>query len=125
MKPYVHAVITAKKFGGKPEDYMAIHEFFDMTKAAVPDMRHRMILHNAMGIYICEQRFGSTMVNSDGDTVSVRDIGEDHVIQDLGFIPTLEQCIKNMSLEPWMAGGRKHQKTRTQFMSFDESMLVD
>jgi hypothetical protein len=49
MKPLKHAVSSAKRFGGKPEDYQAIHDFFDMGKAAHPDVRHRALLHHSMG----------------------------------------------------------------------------
>lgn len=104
MKPYKHAKISAHRFGGKPEDYMEIHEWFDHSKAVVPDMRHRMVLHNAFGIYVCQQVFGHTFVNSDGRVVSVRDVGEQHVMDDLGVIPSLERCLRGMDLEQWMGG---------------------
>ncbi len=28
-KPYIHALSSAKKFGGKPEDYLEIHQLMD------------------------------------------------------------------------------------------------
>ena len=104
MKPLVHARISAKRYGGIPEDYLEIHDFFDSTKMALPDIRHRMMLHNAVGCYIAERIFGHTIVNSDNKTVHVRDIAENHIIEDLGFIPTLEQCFKGMPIEAWMGG---------------------
>ncbi len=104
MKPMVHARISAKKFGGVAEDYLAIHDFFDMTKMALPDIRHRMVLHNSVGCYIAEKVFGHTITNSDNKTVHVRDVAEAHIIEDLGFIPTLERCFSGMPLEPWMGG---------------------
>lgn len=107
MKPHIHSVISAKRFGGIPDDYIKIHNWFDQTKSNVPDMRHRMLLHNSFGIFLCEQQFGVTITNSEGKQVSVRDVAEDHVMQDLGFIPTVERCIQTMKLEPWMAGSRK------------------
>lgn len=115
MKPHLHANISAKQHGGKPEDYMAIHEFIDHSKAAVADVRHRAMLHSAWGIYVVSQVFGNLITNSDGKTVSVRDIAEEHVIQDLGFIPTMEDWLKTMPIEPWMSGTRK---TR-QVLSFN------
>jgi hypothetical protein len=113
MKPHIHAVISAKKYGGKPEDYYEVHNFFDSTKIAVPDHRHRAFLHNAYGIFLLEKVFGVTITNSDGDKVSVRDLGEDHVAQDLGFIPTLEECfnaLHNRDTE-WLSGTRKKNPT--------------
>lgn len=104
MKPFQHAKNSARKYGGKPEDYQAVHDLFDSTKSALPDMRHRAVLHSAFGIFLVERVFGTTIENSEGRRVSVRDIGEDHVIEDLGFIPTIEHWMRNMRLEPWMGG---------------------
>ncbi len=107
MKPHIHAKNTVKKHGGKLEDYQAIHDFIDSSKMAVPDMRHRAMLHSAWGIYIVERVFGTLITNSDGKLVSVRDIAEEHVIEDLGFIPTMQDYLENMELKPWMGGQRK------------------
>lgn len=109
MKPHMHARNSARKYGGKPEDYQAIHDFFDQTKAALPDMRHRAVLHNAFGIFLAERMFGTLITNSDGKQVSVRDIGEDHVIEDLGFIPTLQDYLKHIDLDgaAWMSGTKR------------------
>jgi hypothetical protein len=110
MKPLIHAIISAKKFGGHPDDYLEIHNFFDSSKAALPDVRHRAILHSSFGIFIAEKLFGVYVTNSQGLRVSVRDICEDHVLQDLGFIPTIERWFKNMPIEPWMSGSAKKHK---------------
>lgn len=112
MKPYYHAVITAKRYGGLPEDYIEIHDFFDSSKQCLPDVRHRALLHSSFGIFILERVFGTTITNSDGKSVCVRDIGEDHVMQDMGFIPTVEWWLKDLPIEPRMMGkqGRKLQK---------------
>jgi len=118
MKPFVHAKNSARKYGGKPEDYQAVHDFFDSSKAALPDMRHRAILHSAFGIFVLERVFGTTITNSFGKQVSVRDLGEDHVIEDLGFIPTVEHWLRNMNEEPWMYGA-KRGGTRSRFIKID------
>lgn len=104
MKPLVHARISAKKFGGVAEDYLAIHDFMDCTKMALPDVRHRMVLHNSVGCFIAEKVFGHTITNSENKTVHVRDVAEAHVIEDLGFIPTFEKCFSGMAIEQWMGG---------------------
>lgn len=109
MKPYLHGLISVKKFGGKPEDYQDIHDWFDQTKAFVPDMRHRAILHNAFGIFLCEQFFGTTITNSDGKVVSVRDVGEQHVLDDLGSIPTVQDYLTHLPMLDWL-GGPKRRK---------------
>jgi hypothetical protein len=109
MKPLVHARISAKRYGGVAEDYLAVHDFIDHSKAAIPDMRHRAMLHHAWGIYLAERVFGTAIVNSAGKQVSVRDIAEDHVKEDLGFIPTLEQWLKGLPMEKWMSGTMKRR----------------
>ncbi len=58
MKPLLHARRSALEFGGKPEDYIDIHNWFDQTKAHIPDASHRLVLHNSFGIFLCEQQFG-------------------------------------------------------------------
>jgi hypothetical protein len=115
MKPHLHARNSVKKYGGQPEDYQAIHDFFDSSKSSVADVRHRAMLHSAWGIFLVERVFGTCIVNSDGKQVSVRDIGEDHVIEDLGFIPTMEHWLRNMPIEPWMSG-TKRGGTRTKII---------
>lgn len=84
MKPFIHAKASAKRYGGEPKDYLAIHDFMDSSKAALADVRHRAVFHSAFGIFIVEKVFGTNITNSEGKLVSVRDIAEDHVREDLG-----------------------------------------
>lgn len=110
IKPLIHAKISVKRHGGSVEDYMPIHDFIDSSKAAVPDMRHRAILHSSFGCYLVEQVFGTHFKNSDGKDVSTRDIAEEHIIDDLGFIPTVDKWLDNMELKPWMSGAAKKRR---------------
>lgn len=112
MKPYLHGKISSKKFGGKPEDYLKIHDFIDSSKAHFPDMRHRALLHNSFGVYIAEMVFGTNITNSEGKLVSVRDVAEYHVIDDLGRIPTVQDYLEGMPFYPWL-GGPKRKTTHT------------
>lgn len=114
MKPFLHSRIHAKKYGGIPSDYEDIDTFIDSSKMALPDMRHRAILHSAFGCFIVEQVFGITRTNSDGISYSPRDVAEDHIIQDLGFIPTVEAYLQNMTLQPWMSGTNKSMSKQTK-----------
>jgi len=47
-----------------------------------------------------------TIVNSAGREVSVREIGEIHVLEDFGlkFIPTAQDYLENMVMQQWMNG---------------------
>lgn len=104
MKPFIHARSSAAKFGGKPDDYLPIHDLMDSSKSALADVRHRAIYHSAFGVFMVEKILGTTITNSDGRTVSVREVAEQHVMEDLGFIPTMETWLRNMKIEPWMSG---------------------
>lgn len=112
MKPFIHAKNSARKYGGVPEDYQHIHDFFDSSKATLPDIRHRALLHSSFGIFLLERVFGTTITNSEGKQVSVRDLGEDHVIEDMGFIPTVEKWLGNMTIQHWMFGSRRGKITK-------------
>ena len=81
--PYHHALSSVKKWGGEPEDYQAIHDWFDETKAHFADFRHRALRHHSEGIFMAERQFGPTIKIATGRDVSVRLIGEQHV----RFIP--------------------------------------
>lgn len=128
MKPYLHALRSVKKWGGKVEDYQKLHDWFDQTKAHFPDMRHRAILHNSFGIFLLEQVFGINITNSDGKIVSVRDIGEQHVIDDVGTIPTIQDYLQGMPFYDWLGGKTKETKTMNLdnlFPKGNADMMID
>jgi hypothetical protein len=102
--PIKHAESSARKFGGKPEDYLVIHDWFDQSKAYLPDFRHRALRHHAEGIFLCEKIFGVTITNSDGKAVPVRYLGEQHVREDLGRIPTACDWLREIKPQSWMYG---------------------
>lgn len=106
-KPNIHALNSVKRFGGSPEDYISIHDKIDATKSAHASMKHRIVFHSAYGIYLLEELFGHTLTNSEGKMVCVRDIAEQHVMEDLGFIPSLDDWLKEMKEQPWMSGMRR------------------
>lgn len=104
--PYFHAESSARKFGGKPDDYLPIHNWFDDSKQSFADFRHRALKHHAEGIYAAEAIFGFTITNSDGKEVPVRYIGEQHVSEDCGGrIPSLADWLSKIKPEIWMSRG--------------------
>ena len=104
MKPHIHAKNSAKKWGGAPEDYQSIHDTIDSSKSAHASVRHRLVLHSAFGIYLVERIHGVLLTNSDGAKVSVRDVAEDHVLEDLGTIPSLDDWLTELPIQQWMGG---------------------
>ena len=109
-KPWIHALASAKRHGGIPENYLPIHDLMDSSKAVIADSRHRALTHNSWFIgTILEKIFGNHIVNSDGKKVSVRTIGEEHVLEDFArrFIPSASDYLTAMEYQSWMENGRK------------------
>lgn len=103
---WFHAQSSARKFGGKPDDYIAIHDWFDDTKETFADFRHRALRHHSQGIFEAERVFGKTITNSEGRIVPVRYIGEQHVREDCGgVIPSVSDWFRNIKPETWMSRG--------------------
>jgi len=119
MKPYLHARSSVHKWGGIVDDYQPIHDFLDSSKAHHADMRHRALYHNSNGPYLCERIFGTNITNTEGKLISVRDIAERHIIEDLGRIPSVTEYLTHMQM-PWWIGGKGHQKKQ-----IDDDRIVD
>ena len=103
---WYHCQSSARKFGGIPEDYIQIHQWFDETKELFADFRHRALRHHAHGIYECERKFGITITNSAGREVPVRLIGEQHVKEDCGGrIPSVQDWLSQLMPQRWMNAG--------------------
>ncbi|WP_461191125.1 DUF6915 family protein [Bradyrhizobium sp. UFLA06-06] len=87
MRPYQHAISSARALGGRWQDYLAVHEFLDSTKAACADMRHRMILHSVdFGTAIARTAFP--------DRDDVDQLVRQHVVEDLGESRTLSDWLR-------------------------------
>lgn len=100
--PYHHALSSVKKFGGTVNDYTYIHAWFDESKSAYADFRHRALRHHSMGIFQLERLFGSVIVNSDNKEIPIRLIGEQHIIEDLGRIPSIQDWYETIVPKEWM-----------------------
>jgi hypothetical protein len=106
MHPSHHAMTSVKIWGGKPEDYVPIHDWLDATKEQFADARHRALRHHSHGIFEAERIFGHEIVNSDGRKVPVRYVAEQHVKEDCGGrIPTVADWLSKIQVEPWMNRG--------------------
>jgi hypothetical protein len=99
---YHHAVSSARKWGGTPEDYQAVHDYLDGSKVILADFRHRALRHHSEGCFAAEALFGITVTNSAGLAVPVRMIAEQHIIEDLGRIPSFADWVRCIKPEPWM-----------------------
>lgn len=102
MNPWHHSLSSVAKFGGKPEDFLPIHDWFDESKRSSTDPRHRALHHHSEGIFDCERVFGHAIKTSNGRVVPTRFIGEQHVKEDLGFIPTMMDWFSCIKAQKWM-----------------------
>jgi hypothetical protein len=100
--PYHHALSSVKKWGGTVEDTLAVHSWFDQSKEILADFRHRALRHHAEGIWHSEVVFGPTITLSTGRIIPTRWVGEQHVREDLGFIPSFADWVRAIRPEPWM-----------------------
>lgn len=104
--PWHHAESSARKYGGKPEDYIEIHNWFDMSKSQMANFRHRALRHHSFGIFELENVFGVTLTNSDGKKIPTRFIGEQHVREDCGgAIPSVQDWLRRLPGQRWMHVG--------------------
>jgi hypothetical protein len=105
MNSYYHSLSSVKHFGGKVEDYQLIHDWFDESKKIMSDFRHRALRHHSEGCFSCEEKFGTTITNSDDKIVPVKLIAERHITEDLGFIPTMIDWFKYIAPQKFMRRG--------------------
>jgi len=104
MTPYKHAQSSARKWGGCPTDYVALHDWFDETKAFTGDWTHRALRHHSAGIQWAIEKFGHVIVNSKGQNIPTKMLAEQHVEEDCGRIPTPQDWLKALAKNPeqWM-----------------------
>ncbi len=104
MTPYKHAQSSVAKWGGIPEDYIELHDWFDETKQYTGDWTHRALRHHSAGIQWAIERFGHSIRNSSGQAIPTKILAEQHVVEDCGFIPTPQDYLSVLAAnpKPWM-----------------------
>ena len=103
--PYYHSLSSVRRWGGTATDYQPIHDWFDESKMILADPRHRALRHHAEGIFMAETVFGTIITNSEGRAVPVRLIGEQHVREDLGRIPSFADWARLIQPASWILRG--------------------
>jgi hypothetical protein len=99
---YHHALSSVKRWGGTVDDFIKYHEWFDASKELMGDFRHRVLRHHTHGIFELERVFGPTITLSNGRIIPTRWVGEQHVTEDLGIIPTLSDWLMWVQPQEWM-----------------------
>lgn len=118
--PLKHSQSSAQRFGGVADDYIFIHTVMDSSKLFLADWRHRALLHNTFGIHVFEQLMGSSFKRkSDGVEVCTRTVITQHIMEDLGAVPTPGEFLREMPLKHWMAGISQKDKKRMQTLTIE------
>lgn len=104
MTPWKHAESSVARWGGEPTDYIALHDWFDETKQFTGDWTHRALRHHSAGIQWAVERFGHAIRNSKGKLIPTKALAEQHVTEDCGFIPTPQDWLMQLTVNPdsWM-----------------------
>jgi hypothetical protein len=101
MKPLQHARITAHRYGGGWQDWIAIHDWIDRSKMIFPSMQHRMLLHSDFGEWLAVRIHGEKIGAEDGAVISTRDLFRDHQMEDLGRLVTLAEWLREIEADYW------------------------
>jgi hypothetical protein len=118
--PLQHSKSSAARFGGTADDYLHIHTVMDSSKLFLADWRHRALLHNTFGIHVFEQLIGSSFKRkSDGVDVCTRSVITQHIMEDLGAVPTPGEFLREMPLKYWMTGIKEKDKLRMQSLTIE------
>jgi len=108
--PLIHSKSSVKRWGGKVEDYLPIHELNDSPKMTMNNNSARLMTHNTWFAYhIIPKIFGYNITNSDGKSVDCVDIAMLHIAEDfrMKFVPTPQDYLKHLEVQPWMNNGVK------------------
>lgn len=108
--PLIHSKSSVKRWGGKVEDYLPIHELIDSPKACMNNNSARVLTHNTWFAYtIVPKVFGYNIINSDGKSVDVVDIAMLHISEDFRHkgIPTPQDYLENVVVQAWFNNGVK------------------
>ena len=105
--PHFHIESSARRFGGKPEDYADLHNWFDATKECFADFRHRALRHHSQGIFEAERHFGLLLPNG----TPTRLVAEMHVRQDCyNRIPSVADWLGRIAPQAWMNRGYREDQ---------------
>jgi hypothetical protein len=127
MTPVDHAISSQKKFGGNWKDYIELHDWFDETKAMTGNWTHRMLRHHAFGIQEAIRKFGHVIENSEGREVPTKILGEQHVKEDCGFIPTVSDWGDVIASQPkeWMLKVKTKRISKMEFREDSKNDLTN
>jgi len=113
----------AARWGGVPDDYLALIDFFDKPSEFAPDSPDAaaMITHNSFGIFFAEELLGTVIpLTETNDSskfpqiISTRSAAEDLVYARVGSIPPAGNLAAHTRLKLWMCGTEVRAALKTR-----------
>jgi hypothetical protein len=110
MHPLHHAKSSAKRLGGEPEDYLAIHSWMDESKSAFCSPMHRAYRHHLDILPDLVDVFGTHLPNH--PSITMASVLRDHLMEDCkGTTPSLRDWMMALKPQRWMVKN-KHMSTQ-------------
>ena len=103
------AELSARRFGGTPEDHLPLHRWFLETRSWTTGAAHLMVRHHAFGCFEAEETFGPVITWASGG-VPTRVAAEHHVQTVVGRVPTAADWLKRIRGDRWMLQATSAQK---------------
>ncbi len=101
--PYHHSLSSMRKWGGEVSDYLPLHTWFDLMSKAIAGISGTARCGITPRVFfMLETVFGPTLTLSSGKVIPTRWVGEQHVQEDLGFIPSFADWMRAIRPLPWM-----------------------
>ena len=104
------AVSSAQRFGGEPEHYRAVHDWFLATQSWSAGAEHLLFRHHSFGIFEAESRFGPALDIGGDQRVPTRVVAERHVQRVLGRVPAAIDVLRRIRGARWMLQATSPQK---------------
>ena len=109
MNPLGHSQTSAHRYNAPMELFLPIHELIDSSKCLMNNNSGRALIYNTFFIQtILPKIFGHYITLPNGRKIDVVDIGMTHLMEDFrGQIPTAQDYLENLVIQPWMNNGVK------------------
>jgi hypothetical protein len=98
MHPYHHALSSQRTYGGAVSDYLALHSWFDASKAVLGHFTHRALRHHREGVAESARIFGETIAVAGGTRIPVEALGLQHLAEDVGILPSAADWLSHLDL---------------------------
>ncbi len=109
-EPAELAIASAARFGGVPDHYLALHDWFLATGSWCDGAEHLLFRHHSFGIFEAESRFGPALDIGDGRRAPTRAVAERHVHSVLGRTPAAVDILRRIKGARWMLQAASPQK---------------